>query len=110
MVPFFCKVKKEGRDVAIGVEISEGAKFENDPNEMIQAEGRVFMRFFNSSMGKDTHIRFQMEPWEAFDAYTKIQEVARSSVAIKLEMTPHSFTREDVKVVTSVAFEKVGAW
>jgi len=61
----YCQVK----DQAIGLEIVEMAKAPIGPHLLIRAEGRVFLRFFNSSQPKATCIR--SIPWclEALGRY-----------------------------------------
>lgn len=98
--------KATQQEVSIGVEISEGAKETKDPQDFTRAEGRVFLRFFNSGQPKEKQITVMLEPWEAYDAFLKVQQAVRSKEKVALEMAPHKFTRGQETIITTVVFEK----
>jgi len=92
-----------GREVKVGVELSEGFKQLQTPGA---SEGRVVARFFNTSQPKDTQIRYTMEPAEAFRLYLLIQRIYRSQGPAKEKLPPHKFTKDGKEVMTTVSVEK----
>jgi hypothetical protein len=98
----YCKTRDQ-KD-AIGVEIAEAMRPKDDPKSYTQAEGRVALRFFNTGMPKETHIRMMLEPREAFDLYLKIQEVIRAKEKVELKIT-HRYMRGSEELLTSVIVE-----
>jgi len=103
---FYCKVRgKSGAgEQRIGLEVTEAEKPLQE--EYKTAEGRVCMRFFNTTQAKDTQIRYMMEPSEAFEIYVRISRVARAVAAHQEKLPPHKFTRDGQDTLTSILVEK----
>ncbi len=68
--------------------------------------GMVQLRFFHlqpPTEGKITQIKFNLEPWEAYDLYLRINKVFREGGKEKIT---HKFKTGDTEIVTSVTVEK----
>ena len=68
--------------------------------------GMVQLRFFllqPPAEGKITQIKFNLEPWEAYDLYLRITKVYRDGGKEKIT---HKFTIGDTEISTSVTVEK----
>jgi len=103
--PFYCKFNdKAGKEQRVGLEISEGVKKLTD--SYADQEGRVVARFFNTTMAKDTQIRYTMEPAEAFEVYVRMMKVFRSTAAVKDKLPPHKFSKEGKDIMTNLTIEK----
>jgi hypothetical protein len=88
-----------------GLEITPEVKSNNGKATMA---GIVQLRFFllqaPGAAGKTTQIKFQMEPWEAFDLSMRMTKVFTDGGKEKLT---HKFTPgEGQEIVTSVTIEK----
>lgn len=106
LYPFYCKFNdKGGKEQRVGMEISEGHK-KLAQDDYAEKEGRVIARFFNTTMPKETQIRFTMEPGEAYDVYVRMMKVFRSQVAVKDKLPPHKFTKDGQDIMTNLTIEK----
>lgn len=68
--------------------------------------GMVQLRFFHlqaPTEGKTTQIKFNLEPWEAYDLFLRINKVFRDGGKEKIT---HKFKTGDTEIVTNVAVEK----
>lgn len=110
ILPIYAKIKDRtsGKDIPVGLEISDAYKPNKDPkeNDPLKSEGRVSMRFFNCSLPKDTQILTMLEPWEAFDLALKINEAVRSEKAVELKLAPHKYMKAGEEIMTTVSVEK----
>jgi ribosomal protein L21E len=90
--------QKTGLDITAEVKESKDKKTRS---------GMVQLRFFHlqaPTEGKTTQIKFNLEPWEAYDLFLKIGKVFRDGGKAKLT---HKFKNGDsVEIVTNVAVEK----
>ena len=104
ILPIYAK----SRDAIVGVEVAEAYKANKDPaaNDPLRAEGRVSLRFFNCNMPKETQILTMLEPWEAFDLFLKMHEVARAEKSSELKLAPHKFVKAGEEIMTTVSVEK----
>jgi hypothetical protein len=104
----YCKTKeRQGQgEVTSGLEISEGVKRNEGPDDPIRTEGRVFLRFFATDQPKEQHIRTMLEPWEAFQLSRLIQQAVAATEKVELRLAPHKFTRNGEEIVTSVLVER----
>jgi hypothetical protein len=103
-LPIYAKSK----DNIVGVEVAEAFKTNKNPaaNDPLRAEGRVSLRFFNCKLPKDTQILTMLEPWEAFDLYIKMHEVARAEKFAELKLAPHKYVKAGEEIMTTVSVEK----
>jgi hypothetical protein len=47
-----------------------------------------------------------LEPWEAFDLFLKMYEVARAEKSIELKLAPHRYVKAGEETMTTVSVEK----
>jgi hypothetical protein len=108
LTTIYCKTKeRQGQgELTSGLEISEGLKRNESPNDPVRAEGRVFLRFFATDQPKEQHIRTMLEPWEAFQLSRLIQQAVEAKEKVELRLAPHKFTRNGEEIVTSVLVER----
>jgi hypothetical protein len=103
----YCKTKgRQGQEVASGLEISEGIRRNENANDPVRAEGRIFLRFFATDQPKEQHIRTMLEPWEAFQLSRLIHQAVEAKEKVELRLPPHKFIRNGEDVVTGVLVEK----
>jgi hypothetical protein len=104
----YCKVK----DQTVGLEIAELAKAPNTPDPHIRTEGRIYLRFFNTTLPKETHVRMCLEHWEASELADKIREALQAKEKAELKLAPHKYVRKNKEskqaeeTLTTVAVEK----
>jgi hypothetical protein len=104
----YCKTKnRQGQgEASSGIEITEGVKRNENDNDPVRAEGRVFLRFFSTDQPKEQHIRTMLEPWEAFQLSRLIGQIVEAKEKVELRLAPHKFTRNGEDIVTGVSVEK----
>ncbi|WP_224981286.1 hypothetical protein [Geomonas agri] len=66
----------------------------------------MVVRFFNTTMLKETQIRYTMEPAEAVEVYMRMIKVSRSQVAVKDKLQPHKFSKDGKDTMTNLTIEK----
>jgi hypothetical protein len=101
--PFFSKSRESS--VAVGCEITQAEKKGKD-GEYVKAEGRVSLRFFNTAVSKEKHVRMMLEPWESFSAYLVMDRIGRFPEGRKETIATHKFESGGEEVVTTLQAEK----
>lgn len=101
--PFYSRGRESS--VAVGCEITQAEK-KGKEGEYVKAEGKVSLRFFNTAVTKEKHVRMLLEPWESFSAYLVLDRISRSPGAARETIATHRYEGSGEEMLTTLQAEK----